>query len=203
MAVAKSPPHVGKALRKITRAAKAGKLVELNKKDRRPLRPGQRTRTRTRKPRIVTTYSEAPDLQNRADKIIGAGAFRMRALAQAKILYLFTSAERVTGCLDGTVRAGRYPRLFRYKPALKYEFLALVSKPRWERGSDEDRTRITYHALRHMGSDTAGRWRTDPHDIEGFYTEVELFGLRTPEVKRIAEQLDLFQHRPMKADEKT
>lgn len=205
MAVRKDdvPKHVGRAARKIADAAKSGKLVDLNAKDRKPLRPGQKAKTRkARTPRVTTTFAEAGELQERGDKIIGADAFRMRSLAQARILYLFTSAEKISGCLGGLVRAGRYPRMFRYKAALKYDFLVLVARPQWDRAADEERTRIAYHALRHMGSDTAGRWRTEAHDHEGFYAEVEYFGLRSPEVKRIAEQLDLFQHRALKASEK-
>lgn len=163
-------------------------------KDTKPLRPGQRHRgRRTRKIKAVTSYSEAPELENRADKIIGADVWRLRSLAQEKILYLRSSAERISGCMDGIVRAGRYPRLFRYKPGLKFEFLIVVAGPRWDRATDEDKTRIAYHALRHCGMDVNGRQRTEPHDHEGFYSEVEFFGVRSPEVKKITEQLELFE----------
>lgn len=192
MAVARAPRHIGKSARKVKRAADKGEVVQFG--DRKPLRPGQRHRTRAKKARIVTTFSEAGELQERADKIIGQDVWRLRSLAQAKTLYLFTSAERISGCLDGTVRAGRYPRMFRYKSQLKYEFLILVAKPRWDRATDEEKTRITYHSLRHLGSDSAGRWRTEPHEIAGFYSEVEFFGLRAPEIKKISEQLALFGH---------
>jgi Putative phage metallopeptidase len=189
----KPPRHVGGAAKKIGDAARKGKLVDLNKK---PLRPGQRHRTRTRKPRVVTTFSEATDVQARADRIIGADVWRLRALAQARILYLFTSTERVSGCMGGVVRASRYPRIMRWKTALKYEFLVLVARPVWDgRTTDEEKTQLVYHALRHLGSDTAGRWKVEAHDHTGFYSEVEFFGTRSPEVKRIAEQLDLFGYR--------
>jgi hypothetical protein len=201
MATRSAPPHVGRTVRKVRDAAKAGKLVDLNQKDKKPLRPGQRHKQRAKKVRVVTTFNEAGELQERSDKIIGQDVWRLRSIAQAKVLYLFTSAERITGCVDGTVRAGRYPRMFRYKPALKYDFLVLVSRPRWDRATDEERTQLAYHGLRHLGSDTAGRWRTEPHDHEGFYSEVEFFGVRSPEVKKIAEQLDLFEHRSLKAGE--
>jgi hypothetical protein len=159
-----------------------------------PLRPGQRHRGRkARKVKVVTSFTEAPEVENRADKIIGADVWRLRSLAQEKILYLYSSAERISGCMDGIVRAGRYPRIFRYKPALKYEFLILVAKPRWDRATDEDKTRIAYHALRHCGLDVNGRQRTEPHDHEGFYSEVEFFGVRSPEVRKITEQLELFE----------
>lgn len=202
MATRSAPPHVGRAVKRVVDATKAGKLVDLNKKDKKPLRPGQRHKQRAKKVRVQTTYSESPEVENRADKIIGADAFRMRALAQAKIVFLSSTAERITGCMDGTVRSGRYPRMWRYKAGLKFDFFLLVARPRWDRASDEEKTQIVFHGLRHLGSDTAGRWRIDPHDHEGFYSEVEFFGLRQPEVKKIAEQLDLFQHRPLKAAEK-
>ena len=199
----KPPRHVGRTAKKVAAAAKGGTLHQLNAKDRKPLRPGQRHRGRAKKARVFTTYSEAPEVEARADKILGAEVWRLRSLVSEKILYLFSSAERINGCMDGIISASRYPKKFRYKTALRYEFLVLVARPRWERATDEDRTRITYHALRHFGMDVNGRQRMDPHDIVGFVSEVEFFGLRSPEIKRIAEQLDLFQHRPLKASEKT
>jgi hypothetical protein len=204
MAVAKAPPHIGKTARKLADAAKKGTLVELNKKDRKPLRPGQRHKARKpRKVRVSTTYSEAQEVEVRADKIMGADNWRLRRLASEKILFLYSSAERITGCMDGIVSAGRYPRKFQYKPALRYEWLILVARPRWDRATDEDRTRIAYHGLRHLGMDTADRRRTEPHDFEGFINEVEFFGLRSPDVKRIAEQLQLdlnIRPRPVEAE---
>jgi predicted metallopeptidase len=202
MAVAKAPPHVGRTVRKVRDAAKGGTLHQLNAKDKRPLRPGQRHKQRAKKVRIQTAYTEAPEVENRSDKIVGADVWRLRSLAQAKVVFLFSTAERITGCMDGTVRSGRYPRMWRYKAGLKFDFFVLVSRPRWDRASDEEKTQIVFHGLRHLGSDTAGRWRVDPHDHEGFYAEVEFFGVRSPEVKKIAEQLDLFEHRPLKASEK-
>lgn len=157
----------------------------------RALRPGQRHRTRAKKRKAQTSYTEAPELENRADKILGADVWRLRSLVSEKILYLFSSAERITGCMDGIISASRYPRKLRYKTTLRYEFLILVAKPRWERASDFDKTRIAYHGLRHLGIDTEGRQHMDPHDIEGFISEVEFFGLRSPEIKKIAEQLKL------------
>ena len=177
------------------RAEKAAR-EGVEKTKRKPLRPGQRHRTRSRKPRIVTTFSEAPDVQARADKIIGSDAWRLRGLANARILFLFTSAEKISGCMQGQIRASRYPRIMRWKTALKFEFLVLVTKPTWEgRLSDEEKTQLVYHGLRHLGSDTAGRWRMEEHDFEGFLNEVEFFGLRSRDAKRIAEQMDLWEHR--------
>lgn len=199
-----SPRHAGKTARKIADAAQRGELVDLNAKDarRKPLRSGQREKVKKARKSTAPTFTEAEELQGRADKIMGQDVWRLRALVQAKVLYLFSTADRITGCLDGTLKAGRYPRMFRYKPALRYDFLVLVSRPRWDRASDEEKTQIAYHGLRHLGSDTAGRWRTEGHDHEGFYSEVEFFGVRSPEVKKIAEQLDLFQHRALKSNEK-
>lgn len=190
MAVAKAPPHVGRTVRKVAAAAKSGTLHQLNKK---ALRPGQRVRgKRAKKVRVRTyPYSEAPDLEARADKIMGAENFRLRRLASEKVLYLRSNAERVSGCMDGIVKAGRYPRKLQYKPALRYEWLIEVAGPRWDRATDEDKTRIAYHALRHLGMHTGGQRYTEPHDFEGFINEVEFFGLRSPDVKRIAEQLQL------------
>jgi hypothetical protein len=195
------PRHAGKTAKKIAEATKKGVLVQLEKKSRKPLRSGQRHRTRTKKIRPVTSYAEAAEVEARANKIIGTDSWRLHRLAPEKILYLFSTAERINGCLEGIISASRYPRKFRYKTTLRYEFLVVVAKPRWDRATDTDKTRLTYHALRHLGHNSGGARRVEGHDIEGFISEVEFFGLRSPEIKRIAEQLDLFQHRPFKAGE--
>lgn len=179
----KPPRHIGKTAAKVGAAAKKGKLV--------PLRPGQRHRTRAKKARVVTTFTEATDVLAIADKIIGADAFRLHSLAQAKTLYLFTSAEKLSGCMGGRVRTLRYPRMFRWKSGLRYDFVVLVARPQWERATDDEKTQITFHGIRHIGSDTAGRWRLDPHDVEGFFQEIEHFGLKSQDTRRIVEQLKL------------
>ncbi len=66
-------------------------------KARKALRSGQRARVRARKARAVTTFTEAADVEARANKILGQDVWRLRGIVSAKILYLFTSAEKVTG----------------------------------------------------------------------------------------------------------
>lgn len=184
---ARVPRHIGKTAKKVGEAAKKGEIVQFGK----PLRPGQRHRTRAKKARIVTTFVEAEEVAARANKMIGADAFRLRGIQHAKILFLFTSAERITGCMGGRIRVARFPRTFRYKSQLKFDFYVLIPRPQWDRAEDDEKSRVLYHGLREMGSDTAGRWHIEPHDIEGFISEVEFFGLRSPEIRRIAEQLQL------------
>jgi hypothetical protein len=191
MAVRKdeTPRHIGRAAKKVGDAAKQGKIVKFARK---PLRSGQRHKGRAKKPRKVTVYSEDTDVQHKGDVMINQDAFRFRTLAPAKILYLRTTAERVGGCLDGTVSASRYPRKFRFKAQLKYDYLVLVAGPRWDRSSDEERTRIVYHALRHFRMGNSD-WVTDAHDLDGFVSEVEFFGLRDSRWAKVAEQLQLFE----------
>lgn len=184
------PEHIAKTAAKITKAAKKGKVVRIPKAK------------KQKKARVLRDSFEAEDVKARADHIMGAESFRMRGIVSEKVLYLFVPTENVGGgCLDGTIKLGRYPRLMRWKSGLRYDFLVVASKPRWERMTDEEKTRATYHAIRHIRLDSDGRRGIEPHDHEGFYAEVEFFGLRSPEVKKIAEQLDLFEHRAKKGGE--
>lgn len=185
--MAQAPEHIGKAAKKIGAAAKRGKVVKIPRAK------------KPKKARVLRDASEAEAVKAIADKVMSAEAFRLRGIVSEKVLYLFVPTESVGGgCLDGTIKLGRYPRLMRWKSGLKYDFMVVTSKPRWERMTDDEKTRATYHALRHIKLDTDGRRGIEAHDHEGFYTEVEFFGLRTPEVKKIAEQLDLFEHRSAK-----
>jgi hypothetical protein len=167
------------------------KNIERVKAGKKPLRAGQRARVRKKKARVLRDVIEATDVQARADKIIAYDGWRLGGLSDVKTLYLFTHAEKVGGgCMDDTVKMQRYPRLMRWKTGLKFEFLCVVPKPRWDRMTDEEKTQATFHALRHVKKDTDGRLGIWPHDHEGFYAEVEFFGVRSPEVKKIAEQLE-------------
>lgn len=169
--------------------------VKARKSAKKALRSGQRAKAAgKRKPRILRDAVEATEVMERADKIIGSDAWRLGSLRSTKVLYLFSHAERVGKCLDGIVRIGRYPKLMRWKSGLKFDLLVVVAKPRWDRAEDNDRTRIVFHALRHFWTDSDGTLRKYEHDVETFYAEVEHFGLKIPEIAKVAEQLALFEH---------
>ncbi|HEV8230190.1 MAG TPA: putative metallopeptidase [Candidatus Limnocylindria bacterium] len=170
-----------------------------------PLRKGQRAKVRkAKKTRVLRDAVEATEVAERANKMIGADAWRLRSIVNVKTLFLFVHSENVGGgCLDGVIKTQRYPRLMRWKSGLKFEVLIVAAKPRWDRASDQEKTRYVFHALRHFWTDTNGAVRMQQHEISGFYAEVEFFGLRAPEIKKIAEQLDLVGHRTLTASEKS
>lgn len=179
----KPPRHVRTAAKKVGEAARAGKVV--------PLRSGQRARVRKKKARVLQDAVEAVAVADRANKILGQDVWRLRSIVSEKILYLFVHAENVGGgCMNGVIKMGRYPRLMRWKSGLRYDFLCVIAKPRWDRMTEEEHTQATYHALRHVHLDSDGRRGIEGHDHSGFYSEVEFFGVRSPEVKKIAEQLE-------------
>lgn len=156
------------------------------------VRLGQKAKVKLRKARILRDAIEAPDVAAIAEKMIGTEVWRLRSAQNVKVLYLFVHAEKIAGgCLEGIVKAQRYPRLMRWKAGLKFEILVLVSKPRWDRTTDEEKTRTVFHALKHFWTDTNNAIRMQQHDFSGFYQEVEHFGLKVPDIKKIAEQLEL------------
>ena len=79
----------------------------------------------------------------------------------------------------------------RWKPGLKFQILVVISNPKWARASDEEKSRILYHALLHFWTDSEGTLRLQKHEFAGYYREVERFAIRAPEIAKIADQLRL------------
>jgi len=115
-------------------------------------------------------FTEAPDVARIANELIQKeGLTGMWALRQARILYLFSSADRIAG--EDVGHAGRYPKKFTYAPKLEFDFVITISRPQWEKLADDLKPAAVYHYLLHCGSDINGRWHVEPHDFEGFYAE--------------------------------
>lgn len=174
---------------KATKAIKDGKA----KSKLTQLRPGQRTRgirkPKEKKPAI--RHWEADEVEAIANRLIGQGGLdHMSVLRQAKILYLFTNAERIAG--EDVAGATRFNATYAYKPALTNDFVLKVSKPQWDRLQEDAKPAAVYHFLLHFGSDTNGRWRIEPHDFEGFIAEGKHFKQTWNEGGRRARQLGLF-----------
>ena len=53
-------------------------------------------------------------------------------------------------------------------------YLIFISELVWELASDKDKRRIMSHELRHAFLDEKGNYKTIRHDIEDFYSEVQL-----------------------------
>ncbi len=71
------------------------------------------------------------------------------------------------------------------------------SKPQWDRIPEDLHELVVVHFLLHLGSDTVRRWRIEPHDFEGFLSEIDEYRGRGQadhwqEGMRRARQMGLF-----------
>jgi hypothetical protein len=160
-----------------------GNVVELKKKAKDPKPPAELTR-----------FWEAPEVEQIATVLITQGRLpHMSVLRQARILYLFTNAERIAG--ENVMQAQRFNAKYAYREDLQHDFILTISKPQWDRTPPDLQSAVIYHGLLHFDSDTTGRWRIAPHDFEGFISELEQFPTATwQEGLRKARQLGLFDN---------
>jgi hypothetical protein len=157
------------------------------------LRPGQKAKTKEPKPPAeATRFCVAPEVKQIANTLITQGLLpHMSVLRQARILYLFTNAERIAG--ENVMQAQRFNAKYAYRDELRHDFILTISKPQWDRTAEDLQSAVIYHGLLHFDSDTTGRWRIAPHDFEGFISELEQFPQATwQEGLRKARQLRLF-----------
>ncbi len=179
-----APRSVAKSAKKIGDAAKKGELVQM------PEPKKRRPRGRQAKP--PTTYTKAGAVLTVAEDLIQRTDFEgMWALKQAQIAYIFTSADRVAGGCDETTGVSRFPKKLTAVAGKAFDFVVMVSEPRWERLDDKQKRATVFHALSHAGQDDNGRWRIEKHDFAGFLSEVKRFGLWTERLSR-PKQLGLF-----------
>lgn len=169
--------------------------------------PGKITKFRHTKkaPKPPVTFSLAKSVETIANKIIGyngkgaliglkndpGGALPgMTRLRQAHILFLFTSATQVGR--DKLATASKFAKKHLPLAEDDYAFEIVVSKPGWEALTPEQQFAMTYHELLHCGDNDKGGWVVVPHDLEEFHAVVRHFGLWSPRVKQMAEQMSLF-----------
>lgn len=153
---------------------------------------GKRKKAEPSGPKESTRFWKAPEVETIANQLVNQGRLpHLSVLRQAKILFLFTNAERLTD--ENIAHAHRFNATYAYMPGLEHDFVLKVSKPQWDRTPDELRPAIVYHFLLHFDSDSMGRWRIAPHDFEGFVSELEQFPESTwQEGMKKARQLGLF-----------
>lgn len=181
------PRHVRGAAKKVGEAAKRGKVVGI---DRKPLRSGQRAKTPKEK-REPIEFSVADEPKEVADRMISAGKLDgLSHLKRAVIAYLFTPQERVGR--DGMAAASRFQRKLHPIARVKYDFLIVFSSPIWHRLTAKQRSALVYHELLHCGSDSEGKFRMEPHDLEEFSAVVKNFGIWNERVGHMAVQMALW-----------
>lgn len=125
-----------------------------------------------------------------ADRLIKNGKLEgLEHLKRARILYLFTSADKVGK--EGMGQAAKYPKKF--AAIGRYDFVLTFARPVWIRLTEKQRQALVYHELLHCGSDEKGHWRIEPHDLEEFASVVKHFGIWDSRVRLMAEQMVLWQ----------
>lgn len=141
--------------------------------------------------REPSEFSMADDPKAIAERMISEGQLAGLAhLKRANILYLFTSADRVGK--EGAAQAARFPRKLHPGARTKYDFVIAFAQPVWHRFTEKQRKALVYHELLHCGSDENGHFRIEPHDLEEFVAVVKVFGIWDDRVRRMAEQIQLW-----------
>jgi hypothetical protein len=67
-----------------------------------------------------------------------------------------------------------------------------VSKPFWDRLDETQRSALTYHELLHCSRNDKEQWVIVRHDLEEFRAVVKHFGLWSPAVSGMYEQMKLW-----------
>lgn len=146
-----------------------------------------------RAPAERTRFWPAPELEHIASTLIGQRkAPHMSALREARILFLWTNAERVG---EDRAQAQRFNAKYGYTDDLIHDFVLTFSQPQLMRTREDLWPAVVYHQLLHLDRDTAGRWRIERHDFEGFLAELEFFrgaSIELSEGLRKVRQLGLF-----------
>lgn len=177
------------------KARKNGELHQL-----RPLEElkaeGEKPKAREpRPPAERTRFWPAPELEHIANTLINEGkAPHMSVLRQARILFLWTNAERVG---EDRGQAQRFNAKYGYTEDLAHDFVLTFSQPQLERTPEDLWPAVVYHQLLHLDRDTANRWRIEHHDYEGFLAELEFFREATVQLSEgltRARQMGLFDN---------
>ena len=111
-------------------------------------------------------------------------------LRQHKILYLFTTAEKVGRHAAAT--ASRFAKKHLPLSEDEYTYEIVVAKPVWDGFTEDQRFALVYHELLHCGVNEKEVPTIKRHDLEEFGAVVRHFGLWNERAKFVGEQLYLF-----------
>lgn len=104
---------------------------------------------------------------------------RLAGLRDFTVHYLFRNKE--TWEKQGKTVFGEMKKTSGlFKEYAKADFVVLLNRNVWQRLNPMQRVALVYHELRHGGSED-GKPKARPHDFEGFFDELEIFGTATYE----------------------
>ena len=141
---------------------------------------------------MATRYNNAnEELLELADGIIREHFPELRSI---KIKYIFDMKKRTAGgkiVLGKCQRAAEMVRFFTVNEAVDedgYQYVISLDGNAWDHITQQDRTRLLRHELRHVMIDEEAKqpYKVAPHDLEDFSAEIEL---NTDDV-RWAERVD-------------
>jgi len=102
-------------------------------------------------------------------------------LGSAKILCVFDTQKRESKgrlILADIKKAGEFEKFLTMDEADNegYDYIMRIDLKAWSLGTNEDRTRLIRHELRHtlVDNDATKPWKLRGHSIEDFYSEIRL-----------------------------
>lgn len=93
----------------------------------------------------------------------------MNWLTDANVYYQFQ--EEMSG--DTAGNCSRVPK--KYRSLIDVHFVITIDWGAWHLLNAEQRRRVVYHELKHIGKNENGDWTCEKHDFEGFVSEWVLF----------------------------
>jgi hypothetical protein len=159
-------------------------------------------------PKPPVSYSLAPAVKSTAARLIsyngskdipgllrpplpkGSALPGMSLIKEANILFLFTTAEKIGR--DAAAQASKFAKKHLPLTDSDYSFEIVVSKPYWDRLGEDQRAALTYHELLHCSRNEKEQWVIARHDLEEFRAVVTHFGLWSPAVAGMYEQMKLW-----------
>jgi len=95
----------------------------------------------------------------------------MNWLTDANVYYQFQ--ETMTGPVIGN--CSRVPKRFRLWELANVHYVITIDWTAWRELDSENRRRLVYHELKHIGKNEDGKWTCTRHDFEGYVGEWVMF----------------------------
>lgn len=171
------------------RAAPAPRRPRAKRASKPPVTYSEAGPVRTVAARLINARGEVPGLRNYTG---GSGLTLdgLSALRQARIAFLFSTAEKVGR--DALAQASKFAKKLWPLVKEEFDFLIVTSRPQWDRLTEEQRFALTYHELRHCDQNEKGSWVVVDHEFSGFYSEIKYFGFWNERARTMAQQMSLW-----------
>lgn len=127
-------------------------------------------------------YSDAPDVQEKAEAVVETYGLIDVSLARIKYLYKIAEKSKFRGkcALSGA----------QWKHLTGFDYVVVVWKSFWDQATDREREALLYHELLHVErteTKKGTKWVLRDHPVEAFPEEVHQFGAWSPELVQLAE----------------